>query len=419
MIRLGPEISKKRPQEVLSAMRSIAIAAVLVAFLSSAVEAVPLGSLSQLTNTSVLSSKEEIKIRFSFRKGADYSKLRKFSAKNSIFIDLPKSYIQPARQTIKVGDDLLSAIELYQFQADEVRIGLVLTKRVDELKERFSISAVEGNLEISIKKGDSPDQGASAGGVENNAEGAQAQPGVQQDALKPIESVPKQVLPDQTRPALGALKASADEILASVIMKNSDRDENEETLFPDLLYEPPGLSSVGLEDKARPFSGPSAQGPDAKVAQDGFASRGLPDLFSASFKIAVASAILLTALIAAAYLAKRYFPRRMTRAGKDKLIKILATSHIGPKKAIALVQIGGAELVLGIAGDSITMLAKLETPTSDEEFDDQLDQAARFSASEKSSDDVEAEEGSDEEVEQSIASLADSIRDRISRLKKI
>ena len=45
------------------------------------------------------------------------------------------------------------------------------------------------------------------------------------------------------------------------------------------------------------------------------------------------------------------------------MIRVLASQYIGLKKNISLVQIPGAILVVGIAGDSIRLLTKIEDKT--------------------------------------------------------
>ena len=48
--------------------------------------------------------------------------------------------------------------------------------------------------------------------------------------------------------------------------------------------------------------------------------------------------------------------------GKKKMIEVLSTHHLGPKKSIAVVKIAGRMLVLGIANESINLIAQLNQP---------------------------------------------------------
>jgi len=84
-----------------------------------------------------------------------------------------------------------------------------------------------------------------------------------------------------------------------------------------------------------------------------------PDLIVTSLKM-------LTALIGiiGILLLCQYFLKKNTKQGSsrknEKLIGILANRYIGVKKYISLVEVPGAVLVLGIAGENISLLHKIE-----------------------------------------------------------
>lgn len=52
---------------------------------------------------------------------------------------------------------------------------------------------------------------------------------------------------------------------------------------------------------------------------------------------------------------------------RPKLIEVIATHHLGPKKSIAVVNISGRKMVLGISNDAINLIAQLPSGTSSEE----------------------------------------------------
>jgi flagellar biosynthetic protein FliO len=57
----------------------------------------------------------------------------------------------------------------------------------------------------------------------------------------------------------------------------------------------------------------------------------------------------------ALYLSKRALPRVAKAAGKE--IHVLETAHLGPRKALHLVKVGGRRLLIASTSDSVTMLA--------------------------------------------------------------
>lgn len=84
-----------------------------------------------------------------------------------------------------------------------------------------------------------------------------------------------------------------------------------------------------------------------------------PDLISTALQMLTALSIVLGGLFIVLFLMKRFFNKSVGGA-KEHIIKILASQYIGVKKNIALVEIPGAVLVLGITNDRISLLTKIE-----------------------------------------------------------
>jgi flagellar protein FliO/FliZ len=95
-----------------------------------------------------------------------------------------------------------------------------------------------------------------------------------------------------------------------------------------------------------------------------------PDMLATAFKMLAALALVLGGLGVFFYFAKRVMRKNIGTSGGE-LIRILANQYIGLKKNIALVQIPGAILVVGIAGDSICLLTKIEDKTILDQIHDQ------------------------------------------------
>ena len=87
-----------------------------------------------------------------------------------------------------------------------------------------------------------------------------------------------------------------------------------------------------------------------------------PDMLATSFKMLAALALVLGGLGIFFYITKRVMRKDLGSSG-GQMIRVLASQYIGLKKNISLVQIPGAILVVGIAGDSIRLLTKIEDKT--------------------------------------------------------
>ena len=84
-----------------------------------------------------------------------------------------------------------------------------------------------------------------------------------------------------------------------------------------------------------------------------------PDLYSAAVKTFSILFIILAVILTVFYLIKRFWPRGLEFMGRDQWIRVIAATSIAPKKMVALVEVAGEILVLGLTGDQITMLTKV------------------------------------------------------------
>ena len=84
-----------------------------------------------------------------------------------------------------------------------------------------------------------------------------------------------------------------------------------------------------------------------------------PDALSTTLQMLTALAIVLGGLLAVFYLLKRFLRRDAGGPG-NPLIRVIASQYIGVKKNIALVEIPGTVLVLGVSNDNISLLTTIE-----------------------------------------------------------
>jgi len=84
-----------------------------------------------------------------------------------------------------------------------------------------------------------------------------------------------------------------------------------------------------------------------------------PDVFSSALQMLMALGLVLGGLLGVFYLLKRYLKRDVGGSG-GKLIRVIASQYVGIKKNIALVEVPGSVLVVGITNDNISLLTKIE-----------------------------------------------------------
>jgi flagellar protein FliO/FliZ len=84
-----------------------------------------------------------------------------------------------------------------------------------------------------------------------------------------------------------------------------------------------------------------------------------PDALSITLQMLTALAIVVGGLLVAFYLMKRFL-KRDAGGSSNALIRVVANQYIGVKKNIALVEVPGTILVVGITNDRINLLTKIE-----------------------------------------------------------
>ncbi len=76
------------------------------------------------------------------------------------------------------------------------------------------------------------------------------------------------------------------------------------------------------------------------------------------FKMMVSVLFLIALGAAAIYVSKRFLPKITNLPGKE--IRIAETVHLGPRKAVHLLEIGNRRFLIGSTNENITRLADLE-----------------------------------------------------------
>ena len=84
-----------------------------------------------------------------------------------------------------------------------------------------------------------------------------------------------------------------------------------------------------------------------------------PELWGTGLKTFGMLCIVLAILVVVLFLMKR-FSYLKDGFGHGKFIKILSSHHLTPKERIALIDVVGEKLVIGITPESITFLTKIE-----------------------------------------------------------
>lgn len=86
---------------------------------------------------------------------------------------------------------------------------------------------------------------------------------------------------------------------------------------------------------------------------------GAPDLLPSALNMIAALAVVLGGMFLLVHVARRWVLQRPAPAGGRPLMRVLASHPLGVKKSIALVDVPGCVLVLGLSGDRIQTLSRI------------------------------------------------------------
>jgi len=86
-----------------------------------------------------------------------------------------------------------------------------------------------------------------------------------------------------------------------------------------------------------------------------------PELIPSALKMIAALAAVLGGLFVMVHFARRYL-RQMGGTPQERLVRVVASQPIGLKKAVTLVEVPGCVLALGISGDRIQLLTRIDDP---------------------------------------------------------
>jgi flagellar protein FliO/FliZ len=86
-----------------------------------------------------------------------------------------------------------------------------------------------------------------------------------------------------------------------------------------------------------------------------------PDMLASAWKMFTALTIVVAVLLLTFYASRRLIGARSGGFGSET-IRVLASSSIGLKKAVALVEIPGEILVVAVTADAVRLLSRIEDP---------------------------------------------------------
>ena len=311
----------------------------------------PSTELNSLQDVLVENKADGLRVRLSFQRPVMHRHEPVFY-KKSARMDFPNAHINPEKRYFPVSNFIVSQIYASQFDPETIRIRFMLDERDPDLQKKFKWE-VKGRF-IDIK-------------IMNRADSQidKLMARVKSHASKEKMATTKACRPVPTTEALKPKELSA-ETAAITAPRNQAANVNGSSLIAE---KKPGTLTVpdktidrvkllderdSIFDKKNSGSITGAKGISKPVFADTM------NLRSSSVKMFYMLLIVLGMMFSALYLFKRFVWKGNLFAGTEKAVNVLSTGYLGPKKSIALVEVAGEVLVLGIANDNISLLSNIK-----------------------------------------------------------
>lgn len=324
--------------------------------------ALPLTEYNKLKDVVVEDTPQGLHIQIQFREPPINYETPVFF-KNSVQVDLPFAYLAPAKQYYPTGNEEVRQVYASQFNKELLRIRFILGDPHGNLAGRFQLKRNGNNLDVLVRPA-----GAVGDKDRLTPEPKEKFEDPLDEFLASTDSSSKAQTQSKTKPVTatsGGAEKTPDpfmDLLASA-QKNPEATvlQKEKSGNKDSLSDVVGTAfRKNAREKTEP-SGETGNKPNSgRMTQD--KKSGGPDILSASFKMFYTLVLVLGIMFLVFHLFKKYVWKNSVFGSESKPIKVLSTGFLGPKKSIALVEVAGEILVLGIANDNISLLANVEDP---------------------------------------------------------
>ena len=286
-----------------------------------------LSRLNRLEGVSVYSDEQEGRVVIRFAKDWKRRWPRPVFYEKSIQIDIDGAYVTPAKKTFKLDDKLVPGAAAYQVTPQTTRLRLFLDGDPREYSNSWR-GTINGNLMILVLR----KPGAPA--VASEAEEAEDQTPIEEETI--------------TAPEISAPATAAAPI-------ETERAGGLDAKFGFLggKGKAPAVNVAGNEESG---SRPGAK----RLSYSGQAFSHDLNLRGMAIRMITSLSLVLALVFVLAWAAKKYMGRINGGAGPGGIVRVLATAPIDVKKRVALIDVAGEVMVLGLSGENITLLGTID-----------------------------------------------------------
>ena len=297
----------------------------------------------------------------------------------SVQIDFPLAFIKPAKKYFPADSFSTTKVFAAQFDAETLRIRFLKKDKSDDLRDRFHL-ARQGRFMIVRLDQVGPVFNPNSVTIVKSREPDNDDLMTEDELAVFLARASAKIRAQKKKNTLATTKLKR--ISTPVQIRNTEKVEK----VPDIKVTRAGMGVEPIVDRIKNAARKNSKSEKETVTQKskndrssakrnlGFAledSRptGKPvELVSSSLKMFSMLAVVLGIMFLLFFGFKKYVLKNTMFGGGEKLVNVLGSGFLGPKKNIVLVEVAGEVLVLGMSQDNISLLTNITDPEKIEEI---------------------------------------------------
>ena len=335
-------------------------------------------SLNLLKNVTTSKMDDGFIIRLEFEKPVGDYKDPVFFDK-SVQIDFPLAFIKPAKKYFPADSFSTTKVFAAQFDAETLRIRFLKKNKSDDLRDRFHL-ARQGRFVIVRLDQVGPVFNPNSVTIVKSREPANDDLMTEEELANFLARASAKIRAQKKKKTLTTTNLK--KISTPVQTRNIEKVEevsNIKVTRAVMGVEP----IVGRIKKAAGRDSKSETETDTQKSKNNlFSAKGNPgfslkdsrptgkpiELLPSSLKMISMLAVVLGIMFLLFFGFKKYVLKNTMFGGGEKLVNVLGSGFLGPKKNIVLVEVAGEVLVLGMSQDNISLLTNITDPEKIEEI---------------------------------------------------
>ena len=334
-------------------------------------------SLNLLKNVKTSKVGDGLIVRLEFEKPVDDFKEPEFFDR-SVQVDFPLAFVKPAKKFFPVDSPVLTRVFAAQYNAKTLRVRF-LKKDGSDIRDRFhlvrqgrfvivrldhagpalqtnSASMIESHETVGdeLMNEDELEKFLARASEKIRDQGTQSTSNTTEEIKVGTNGQPREI--EKVEPGNEVKVTRAGMGVEPIV------EQIKKTALPDSKTE----NEVG-EEKSK--SGRSTEKKSPMFSLKDSRPTGKPiELVPSSMKMFSMLALVLGIIFLLFFGFKKFVLKNTMFGGGEKLVNVLGTGFLGPKKNIVLVEVAGEVLVLGMSQDHITLLTNITDPEKIEEI---------------------------------------------------